>query len=105
MVFNEGYVSNLDVVDLGPKLHAFVFLATYDRTKIRTVNAHDSILDFLLFNQVTLLTAYLLECGKTLFMFCRQGYYRTELATDVVPLRCLPGQKMKQTTTKFQCSS
>lgn len=66
MVLNERYASNLYVVDLGSKLDAFVFLAAYDRTEIRTVNAHDSVLDLLLLNKVMLLAADLLKCRKAL---------------------------------------
>lgn len=47
-MLNERDASYLDVIDFGSKLDALVFLATYDRTEIRTVNADDSMLDFLL---------------------------------------------------------
>ena len=47
MVLDEGYPVNLDVVDLGSKLHAFVLLASDYGTDIGTVYADNAVLNLL----------------------------------------------------------
>ena len=44
MVFDEGYSVNLDVVDLGSKLHAFVLLSSDDGANVRAVYADNVVL-------------------------------------------------------------
>ena len=59
MVFDEGYSVNLDVVDLGAKLHALVLLASDDRTYVRTVDADDAVFRLLFLSQCALLAMHL----------------------------------------------
>ena len=56
MVLNEGYSVNLDVVDLGSKLHAFVLLSSDDGPDVGAVNADNAVLDLLFLSQRDLLT-------------------------------------------------
>ena len=56
MVLDEGYPVNLDVVDLGSKLHA-----SDDRTDVGAVNADNAVLNLLFLSQRALLAEHFLE--------------------------------------------
>lgn len=56
MVLDEGYPVNLDVVDLGSKLHA-----SDDRADVGAVNADNAVLNLLFLSQRTLLAEHFLE--------------------------------------------
>ena len=47
MVLDEGYPVNLDVVDLGSKLHAFVLLSSDEGLDVGAVNADNAVLNLL----------------------------------------------------------
>ena len=56
VMLDEGYPVNLDVVDLGSKLHA-----SDDRTDVGAVNADNAVLNLLFLSQRTLLAEHFLE--------------------------------------------
>ena len=45
MVLDEGYLVNLNVVDLGSKLHAFVLLSPDDGPNVRAIYADNAVLN------------------------------------------------------------
>ena len=81
MVLDEGYPINLDVVDLGSKLHA-----SDDRTDVGAVNADNAVLHFLFFHQFLLLTPHLVYSSYTLTLLCIQTYRGSVQAAQIVPL-------------------
>lgn len=70
MVLDEGYLVNLNVVDLGSKLHAFVLLSSDDGPNVRAVYADNAVLNLHFFQwQLCIDAPEFTEC-KTLPYFC-----------------------------------
>ena len=72
MVLDEGYSVNLDVVDLGSKLHAFVLLASDYGTDIGTVYADNAVLNLHFFQWQLCIDAPEFTDCKTLPIFLHE---------------------------------
>lgn len=87
VMLDEGYAVYLYVVDFGSELGGFVFLAALYGADVRSIDADNTVLDFLVVEMVGLLTQDFADCNQPAFLICRQMNDGLELGALAVPLR------------------
>lgn len=103
MMFDKGDALYLYVVDFGSELHAFVFLASDDRTYIRAVNADYAVPDFLMVEVVGLLPENLPYCHQPPFLILCQMNGWLELSAKAVPLSREFGRQTQKAALQLSC--
>lgn len=101
MVLDEGDTVYLYVVDLGAELDPLVFLPADDGADVRAVDAHDTVLDLFLVEEVGLLPVYRPDGCEALFLSGGQVDVRREAVAQRVPLASQLAQERKQPSKHF----